>query len=354
MNKSAFADKTKLLLLLIILFAVLSGCSSSDIGSRTAAEEPVTAASGEKSYPPKQSDTIIAMVPKSLDNPVFLDAKEEGERIGRELGIKVEWLGSMQTDSYEQGIIVESLIRRHVDGIVVSCIDPEVMRPIINKAVNAGIKVATFDSDCPDSNRLFYCGTNNYAAGEACGKALIKALKEKRKDRQPLDLLVMTADEGDNNLNERLNSFIDTARKGGIIMNVGHKLYCRDDINLAGDLLEKYIRSGKTPDVFFSTGGWPLIVPAESLPGFQAWCKNGGTSIVMDTFYPILDAAKKGLADSLVGQDFKKMGELSIRNLYKAIKGNEIPLKFIDTGMELGNKSNYDLLLKGKQRWEIK
>lgn len=352
MNKSIYPAVIKSLFL-VMIFIVLTGCGNPGTYGEMTAAEPVRASKASPVIS-KNKDTIIAMVPKSLDNPVFLDAKEEGERIGKELGIKVEWLGSMQTEAKEQEAIVESLILRRVDGILISCIDPVKMEPVINKAVAAGIKVATFDSDSPNSNRLFYCGTNNYAAGEACGKALVKALKAKGRDKQILNLLVMTADDGSNNLNERLNSFMNITQKGGIKLKVMDTLYCKDDINLAGDMLEKYIRSGKKPDVFFSTGGWPLIVPCESLPSYQAWCDNGGTSILIDTFYPIVDAAKKGMADALVGQDFKKMGELSIRNLYKAIKGDRIPLKFINTGLELGDKSNYDILLKEKQRWEIK
>ena len=353
MIKSLFHKKLKLLLLVLSIFVTLSGCIESKVDKKSSILVKAST-SNEQLVISKNKETIIAMVPKSLDNPVFLDAKEEGEKIGKELGITVEWLGSMQSDSNEQEVIVESLIRRRVDGIVISCIDPEKMKPIINKAINTGIKVATFDSDSPESNRLFYCGTNNYAAGEACGKALIKAIKAKGKDKEILKLLVMTADEGSYNLNERLRSFINTVQKSGIQLSIIKTLYCKDDINLAGDILEKYIRIGERPDVFFSTGGWPLIVPSESMPDFQTWCKNGGTSIVIDTFYPIVDAAKKGLADALVGQNFIKMGELSIRNLYKEIQGESIELKFIDTGLELGDKSNYDILLQGKQRWEIK
>jgi ribose transport system substrate-binding protein len=228
------------------------------------------------------------------------------------------------------------------------------MKPIINKAVRAGIKVATFDSDSPDSDRLFYCGTNNFSAGKACGEALVRVLKEKGKNNQPLKLVVMTADKESNNLNVRLKAFLETARNGGIKLNIIDTLYCRDDVNIAGDMLEKYIRSDTNPDVFFSTGGWPFVSPPESMPGFQAWCRNGGTSILVDTYYPVLEAAQQGMADALVGQNFKKMGELSIRNLYKAIKGEKIPSKFIDTGLEIGNKSNYAKLLQEKQRWEIK
>ncbi len=343
----------KLYFLLPVFLLILSGCSGSVINNENPAASR-TESAVKSSTAHKSKDIIITMVPKSLDNPVFLDAKEEAERTGRELGIKVEWLGSMQADSDDQEEIMESLIRRRVDGIIVSCINPGRMKEVINKAVGLGIKVATFDSDSPDSDRLFYCGTDNYAAGEACGEALIKAVKEKKVEKKTLNILIMTADERSYNLNTRLQSFRNTVQQAGLKLNVIDTLYCRDDINLAGDLLEKYMRKGADIDVFFSVGGWPLVVPTESMTAFQAWCKSGGISIVVDTYYPIVDAARKGMAYALVGQDFKKMGDLSIRNLYGAIKEENIPSKFIDTGLELGDKSNYDILLRGKKPWEIK
>ena len=50
---------------------------------------------------------------------------------------------------------------------------------VIDKAVAAGIKVATIGADAPESNRLFYCGTDNYAAGVECGKAMIRIVTAK-------------------------------------------------------------------------------------------------------------------------------------------------------------------------------
>lgn len=339
-------------ILAMVLF-ILSGCRTDNdpenipVTHDTSSDLQIT----QKS---KSDEIIIVLVPKSLDNPIFLDAKEASEKVARELGIRVEWLGSMQSDPDEQVAIVETLIRRQVSGIIVSCLDPEKMEPVINKAVEAGIKVATFDSDSTDSDRLFYCGTNNYAAGYACGNTLISILKEKDKLDEEIELLIMTSDEGSFNMNERLRGFMKPIKDSKLKYTVVDTLYCRDDINLAGGMLEKYIRRNRNVDVFFSTGGWPLIVPYESLQGFQRWCKNGGTSIVIDTHYPIVNAAMHGLADALVGQDFKKMGELSTRALYKAIKGEQIDFDFIDTGLEYGNKDNFERIIKDKRPWEIK
>lgn len=358
MYKTAY-KKSIMTFIFLTSLIIFSGCAGSDAANTdlnvvSAATSYHTAAPAEKS-----KDIVIAMVPKSIDNPVFLDAKEEAEKKCKELGIKFEWLGTYQSDADEQVMIVESLIRRRVDGIVISCIDPQKMKVVIDEAIESGIKVATFDSDSPYSDRLFYCGTDNYAAGRACGDALVKEIKARGKSSSELNVLVMTADIISLNLNERLKGFSEAADTAGLKLRFTGMLYCNDDINKAGELLEGYMSNRenieKNPvDIFFSTGGWPLIVPSDSLPNFQKWCKSGGTSIVVDTFYPILVAAKKGMADALVGQNFKKMGEASIMNIYRAIKGERIEKQFIDTGLELGDKDNYDLLIQTKEPWEIK
>lgn len=332
-----------------------TGCTYEQAGEGDGTEE-------QGSIPGAVADTadterlspIISMVPKSLDNPVFLDAKEEAERTCKKLGVKFEWLAPMQTDAREQENIVESLIRRNVDGIIISCIDPVGMGAVIDKAVEAGIKVATFDSDSPGSKRLFYCGTDNYEAGEACGRKLVQAMKSKNREKDSLKAFIMTGESSSDNLNERVKGFKEAAKEGGLKIDYVDTLNCLDDINRAGELLETYIRGNRSIDIFYSTGGWPLILPADSMPSFQQWCLNGGTCIAMDTFYPNLLAAKKGLAEALIGQDFKKMGELSVLNVYNAINGRVIPDKFIDTGLEIAEKGDFDRLLLTKVPWEIK
>jgi ribose transport system substrate-binding protein len=74
----------------------------------------------------------------------------------------------------------------------------------------------------------------------------------------------------------------------------------------------------------------------------------------MDTFYSVLQAAKKGFAQALVGQDFRKMGELTVKHLVAAVKGQSAPMEYIDTGLELADQSNFDQLLSEKKPWEMK
>ena len=71
-------------------------------------------------------------------------------------------------------------------------------------------------------------------------------------------------------------------------------------------------------------------------------------------FFPVLQAAKKGFAQALVGQDFRKMGEVTVTYLVRSIKGLPVPGEYIDTGLELADQSNYDKFLKTKKPWEMK
>ncbi len=314
---------------LILLFVcILSGCDNgfeSDSNSAVNQPEPVTETHNVDmtNTETKSKDIIISYIPKSLDNPVFLETKDEAERISRQYGVKMEWMAPMNTQAAEQEKIMESLIRRQVDGIVVSCIDADRLSPHIDNAIDAGIKVATFDSDCPNSKRLFYVGTNNYEIGKASAYKMLDTLQAHGKMNTPLKALVMTGDKESLNLNERIRGFQDVLN-AAVQVDYLSVLECMDDLTLAGELLETYIRTNDDVDLFFSTGGWPLLVPVDALPEYRKWREKGGMAVIVDTFYPMVVAAKEGMADHLVGQEFTIMGRWSMEHMVEAIRGKKV------------------------------
>ena len=296
---------------------------------------------------------VIAMVPKSLDNPVFVDSKETAELAARAHNVALNWIAPFKVDPAMQVRIIEGLIREKVDGIAVSCSDSENLRRVINKAVDAGIKVATFDGDCPGSKRLFYCGTDNYRAGWACGAAMVRIASVKGLANQELKIAILTGGRDAPNLNERIKGFKD-ATTHRLKLRYQALLACDDDTATGAKEVESYIRKHPETQAFFFTGGWAFFGPTESMPLYQDWCQHGGIAVSMDTFYPVLQAALKGFAQALVGQDFRKTGELTVNYLVCAIKGLPIPSEIIDTGLELADASNFAQLLKAKKPWEMK
>jgi ribose transport system substrate-binding protein len=91
----------------------------------------------------------------------------------RELGASVSLTGSAYEANAGAMIqAVEEAILAKVDGIVTMALDPGAFRPVIDKAVAAGIPVVLVDTDAPESRRLAYVGTDNYAAGREAAKAI--------------------------------------------------------------------------------------------------------------------------------------------------------------------------------------
>ncbi|MGQ9779195.1 MAG: sugar-binding protein [Bacillota bacterium] len=291
----------------------------------------------------------IAMIPKALDNPVFLDAKEGGEKAAKELGVEFIWTGPTTADAAGQVTVIEGLIQKKVDGIIVSCCDAGALKDVIDRAVAAGIVVATFDSDSPESKRAFYCGTDNYKAGRACGEYMIQLAKERKLQNTTLECAILTGGLGAFNLNERIRGFKE-ACQGQLKLKYLSTMACDDDINRAVELTEQCIKAHPNLKAFFFAGAWPFFSKPGSMPNLKAWVKKGGLSVSMDTFYPVLVAMKDGLVNALVGQDFVAMGDLGVRRIVDVINGKSVP-KFIDTGLEKVDKSNFDKVFASKKPW---
>jgi ribose transport system substrate-binding protein len=295
----------------------------------------------------------IAFVPRSLDNPIFLDTFEHAQKKALELGVRLEWVAPFSFDTGEQLEVIENLIRRRVDGMIVSVDDVEEVREVISKAIDEGIVVATFDADSPGSKRLFHIGIDNKKAGLAIGKALVDVVKKKGLAEQELDTMILTGARDALNLQERITGFIQ-ATDGEINLKVNAILENYDNFKLAIELVEEYVKNHPELDVIFFVGGWPFYVPAEAMPNFQRWAQSGGLAVGIDIFYDALLLQKEGLIQYLIGQDFASMGSVGLETLVNYIRNGELPPEFIETGLEHANSENLERLLDTHKPWLVK
>lgn len=309
--------------------------------------------SARMDLPVRTRPIIISIVPKSLDNPMYVEVKEAAELAARQQNVVLEWVGPFKVDVDTQIRIIEGLIRRKVDGIAVCCSDEDRLNEVIDKAIAAGIKVATFGSDAPQSNRLFYCGTDNYKAGVECGRAMVKIVNERGWTDRQLNTVILTGGLNAHNLKERIRGFKE-ATAGRINLNYQAVLTCNEDTTTAAKNVEAYLKKHPETDAFFFAGGWAFLGPPEAMPIYNQWCRNGGIAVSMDTFYPVLQAAQRGFAQALVGQDYRKMGEFVVNYLVCAIKELPLPSTYLDTGLELADQENFGKLLQTKKPWDIK
>ena len=97
-------------------------------------------------------------------------AHEGFDRAAAQYGVTAEMRGP---DTFNPAVEVDEFraaVARKPAGILVSVADPQWMTPAINEAIAAGIPVITIDADAPESQRLYFIGTNNLEAGRLGGE----------------------------------------------------------------------------------------------------------------------------------------------------------------------------------------
>jgi rhamnose transport system substrate-binding protein len=120
-------------------------------------------------------DVTVAFVPKLQGIPYFEAMNTGGQAACEELGCTWLYQGPVEADPAAQADIVRSYIQQGVDALIVAPNDPDSMAPLLKEAQDAGISVATSDTDAPNSVREVFV---SQASTEGIGQALTDALLE--------------------------------------------------------------------------------------------------------------------------------------------------------------------------------
>ena len=333
-----------LIALVVVLGMALTACAP--MPAATPAAAPATEAPAAAEAPPAAAPEklTIAWIPKALNNPVFEVGRDGAFKKAEELTaagptpVEVLYVGSVASDAAEQARVVEDVIAKGVNAIGISCNDPSACEDPINKAVEAGIPVMTWDSDSPDSQRFTYLGVDNYQGGKAAADLLVRFMGEQGK------VALLTGVPGAFNLEERIRGFKDgIADYPGI--EVVSTVYCNDDINLGVQVVEETMQAHPDLNGWFFVGLWPLFAERGSMPLWEDAALNQGmTNIVFDTLPVELDFLKDGYVQGLVGQKYWGWGYDTVQMIYDKIMSGKQFESWTDSGMDIVTKCNVEAM----------
>ena len=117
----------------------------------------------------------IAMLPKLINIDYFEACKRGAEKTAAELGVTLIYDGPTEASGSEQNKFFDTWIRQKVNAICVAPNQPKAIIRSVEKAQQAGIKVLTWDSDAPESERDLFV---NQCDEKTLGEALIDDLAE--------------------------------------------------------------------------------------------------------------------------------------------------------------------------------
>ncbi|WP_449396550.1 rhamnose ABC transporter substrate-binding protein [Devosia riboflavina] len=121
---------------------------------------------------PAYAQTRIALVVKSLGNGFFDAAAKGAEEAAAELGdIELIYTGPTTATAEAQIEVVNSLIAQQVDAIAISANDPDALVPVLQRAMQRGIKVVSWDSGVAPEGRQIHLNPSETAL---IGETIIK------------------------------------------------------------------------------------------------------------------------------------------------------------------------------------
>ena len=117
----------------------------------------------------------IALIAKHTGNPYFDKVNEGANEAAKELGDTLIFQAPATSDVGGQIELAEALIAQKVDVIGFSANDPDALVPVGQKAMDAGIKVMSWDSAVSPDGRMVH---ENQANSELVGRVEVQMLAE--------------------------------------------------------------------------------------------------------------------------------------------------------------------------------
>ncbi|MBM4142405.1 MAG: substrate-binding domain-containing protein [Lentisphaerae bacterium] len=280
---------------------------------------------------------VIAVIPKGTTHEFWKSIHAGAARAARECGVEIIWKGPLKEDDRDAQIeVVENMIGRGVDGIVLAPLDDTALRQPVASARAAGIPVVIIDSDLKSEDYVSFVATDNRVGGEKGGRRLAEMLGGRGK------VVMLRYQEGSASTMNREQGFMDAMRAFPEIEVVSANQYggatTESAYRASENLLAPYKQDGGlTVDGIFC--------PNESTTfGMLRALQDGGVAgkvkyVGFDSSDKLVQALAGGEIHGLVLQDPMNMGYLGVKTMVAHLDGKPVE-KRIDTGSSVATPEN--------------
>ena len=307
----------KILLLLTAAVLVFTACGRS---------EKAKAASPTKTFK-------IAVIPKGMTHEFWKSIHAGALQAARELGVEILWKGPQKEDDRAQQItVVEDVLSRGVDGIVLAPLDDRALVRPVQDAMRENIPVVIIDSGMQGKDYVSFVATDNFRGGVLAARRMGELLGGKGR------IFMIRYQAGSASTTERERGFIETVEKDFPGLTVLAKdQYAGPTTESAYQTAENLL--GRFPDVE------GVFCPNESstfgaLRALQEAQLAGKVKFVgFDSSPKLVQALADGHLQGLVLQNPVKMGYLGVTTMIQYLRGAKVS-ELIDTGVTLATKDN--------------
>ena len=257
-------------------------------------------------------------------------------KAAREEGVELVWKGPQKEDDRAQQIaVVEDMISRRVDGIVLAPLDGKGLQKPIAEARRAGIPAVIVDSALHGDDYISFIATDNYKGGQLGALRLVEVLGGKGS------IILMRVMVGAESTMAREQGFLDEIRNHPGIRVLSDNQYGGITTETAYQTGENLLNRFPAVDGVFCPNESTTFGMLRALTDAG---KAGKVKFVgFDSSDKLIAALRAKQIDGLVLQNPFRMGELAVRTLVRHLRDPHGAVeKRVDTGAAVATPENMD------------
>ncbi|MET0417494.1 MAG: sugar ABC transporter substrate-binding protein [Actinoplanes sp.] len=318
--------------------ALLSACSN----------DPEPAEGGVGNFPetPRWKFVFVCHV---TTNPFFTPTQYGAEDACKLLGCDFQWTGSVNSVVAEMVDATNTAISAKADGIALAVVDKAAFKAPVDKALDAGIPVVSYNADGarddPGTNRLAYIGQGLYESGYALGQRAVAVIDSG-------EVAGFIATPGQLNIQPRIDGAQQAFKDAGKPITFT-PVATNADITQGLSIIDAYVQGHQNVAGLLAVDAGSTQSIGQVVGRYQLRGKSlkvaGGFDLVPET----LAAVQGGNLDYTIDQQPYLQGFLPVLALYLyKISGGLLAPTQTNTGLLFVTKDNVEPYLNSKTRYE--
>ncbi len=319
--------------------ALLAACSS----NKSSAE--ASGGSGDFPSTPKWRFVFVNHV---TTNPFFVPTQYGASDACALLGCSYQWTGSKDSVVGEMVNATNAAVSAKADGIAVAVTDVRAFKDPVDKALDAGIPVVSYNADGavgnPGTNRLAYIGQDLFTSGVKLGERIASLVSGG-------DVVGFIATPGQLNIQPRIDGAKQAIQQSGKSITF-HDVASGAELPQENTTIDAYYQGHKSLKGMFAVDAGSTANVGKIMAKYKLKSQGvaaGGFDLVPDT----LNAIKAGDLDFTIDQQPYLQGFLPVLFLYLyKLSGGLLSPSETNTGLLFVTKDNVDPYLSTKTRFE--
>ncbi len=316
-----------LMLVIVMGTMLLAGCAKEEPKAETKTETKSETKEEATEEAAEEETMVIGYATKSSTAPFWVILNDGAEQAAKDYGVELIALGPpKENDIVGQLSVIEDLINREVDGLVVAPCDSVGVAPAVDKAMSNGTPVIAVDTSIEGVSPDGFVATNNYNAAQVAAEWMAGELDGKG------NVVLLNGMMAQGSGKERYEGFADYMEANHPDINIVFSQDCAWEDEKALKAMEDAMAANDQIDGVFV--GWD----GAALAAHRAMSEGGRIDEVaicgFDAYPQSLKYMKEGTFEANVAQNPYKMGYTAVENAIKAAQGEDVD-QYVDTGVTL-------------------